>query len=306
MPRSKSIDLLSVPSDLGANIEGTCEGPKVLRQAFMSHRGFKNQFDFYDKAHIYTPPRNSKQSSPKFEKEILSICRDLRDEVYDTLESDRFPLILGGDHSLAVGSIFGVSRYCIERGLSLGVLWLDAHADMNTPTSSQTGNIHGMPLATVLGQGYNSLLELASGYAFVESKQVALVGVRSVDREEQTILDDSGVTYYTMKDVEKRGASSVSQEIQKNLIDKVDCLHVSFDLDVMDPSLAPSVSTPESGGMFLDQAKEFLGTVALSNKMISMDMVEYNPLYESEGKGLALAQKILDSVFTQELNIKLK
>ena len=241
-------------------------------------------------------PSNMKEKSSQFAKE-------LRNQVYDTLELNRFPLILGGDHSLAVGSIFGASRYCIEHDLSLGIIWLDAHADMNTPYSSETGNIHGMPLATVLGQGYDSLLELASGYAFVDSENVSLVGIRDVDLEEQIILDDSNISYYRMEEIRKTSAKSISQKIKKSLIDKVDHIHLSFDLDVMDPSLAPSVSTPVSGGMLWHEAQKFLQDIANSGKLLSMDIVEYNPVYEQEDRGIKTTQKVLETVFSCNVNL---
>ncbi len=302
MSRQKLVDLLSVPSDLGANVEGSSRGPLVLKKALMSHEGLQKKINFFDKAEIKVPPRNRKNSSPKFEKEILSVCKELRDQVYNTLEENRFPLVLGGDHSLAVGSIFGASRYCIEQGLSLGIIWIDAHADMNTPTSSQTGNIHGMPLATVLGHGHNSLLELAQGYTFVDPQNVSLVGVRSIDRKEQVILDQSQISYYRMDKIREKGALAIGKEIKKNLIDKVDCLHLSFDLDVMDPSLVPSVSTPEAEGMIWDEAQTFLESISSSNKLLSMDIVEYNPDFEKENKGVEIAERVLDSVFSKKNN----
>lgn len=302
MIRQKFVDLLSVPSDLGANIEGSGRGPEVLRQAFMQNKDLHERIHLLHKAEIQVPCRRKENPSPKFEKEILSVCTELRDQVYDTLEKNNFPLVLGGDHSLAVGSIFGVSRYCIERDLSLGVIWLDAHADMNTPTSSQTGNIHGMPLATVLGYGYHSLLELAQGYTFIEPKNVSLVGVRSIDRQEQVILEDSQIKYYNMDEVRRRGSAPISQEILKEIIGRVDRIHLSFDLDVMDPSLVPSVSTPESGGLLWDEASDFLKIIADSNKLLSMDIVEYNPDFEQDDKGIQFTHKILEEIFPGKIN----
>lgn len=283
--------------DLGANIDGSQNGPQALIKFIKKNDLLGSKEGSFCETEIEIPEKNKLLSSPKFKNEITEVCRSLKGYVLRSLEEGVFPLSLGGDHSLAMGSIFASKAYCHKKGLKLGVVWFDAHADINTPESSETGNIHGMPLATVLGKGHRSLLDLAGDVPYLKGEEVALVGIRSVDPKEQIILDESSVSYYTMKDTKKRTPEEVAQEIKENLIDKVDLIHVSFDLDVMDPSLAPSVSTAEKDGMTLDEMKALLSPIVESQKLLAMDLVEYNPLYESKGRGLETIKEILKSVF---------
>ena len=167
---------------------------------------------------------------------------------------------------------------------------------MNTPQSSETGNIHGMPLATVLGLGHPELLALSGGASFLKSDRVYLAGLRSVDQKEQEIVNASGVHAFTMDKVRRMGVDVLANEIKENLVDQVDHIHFSFDLDVMDPSLAPSVSTPEEKGMTLKELEVLMGTMVSSEKLLAMDLVEYNPLHETDGKGLQTVQKILEKL----------
>lgn len=297
MSLQKKIDLISVPMDLGANIDGSKEGPRVLKKLIKELGVFKAYSNSPDEIEIHVPEKNKASASLKYKDEITQVCGSLRDHVSRSLEDQNFPLVLGGDHSLAMGSIFGSQIYCHRKGLRLGVLWFDAHADMNTPESSETGNVHGMPLATVLGEGHKSLLELVGEASYLQGSQIFLLGIRSVDSKEQLILDQSGISYSTMAKTKEMGVKKIAHEIKTNLMDQVDCVHLSFDLDVMDPSFVPSVSTPEKNGMTLDEAKALLRPLAESQKLIAMDMVEYNPRYEKEGRGLRTVQEILQSVF---------
>lgn len=243
------------------------------------------------------PKPQTRSPEEKNLKEITEACSLLSGKVQDALEEKGFPLTLGGDHSIALGSIFGSKKYCEKKGLRLGVIWFDAHADMNTPKSSETGNIHGMPLSTVLGMGHESLTQIVSPASFVKGEEVALIGLRSVDEREQIILDESSVYYQTMESARRFGIKDLAHEIKTNLIDKVDAIHFSFDLDVMDPSLAPSVSTPEKRGMLLDEFSTLFKPVTESGKLLAFDLVEYNPLYEKEGRGLRTCETILRALF---------
>ena len=289
----KNTRFISVPLDLGANTIGSKNGPEALLKHFQ-------KIDFYKQKNlnqlftlISVPERNKFSETLKFKEEITDTCKQLREVVRKALHEKELPISIGGDHSLAIGSIFGAQAYCYEKGLTLGVIWLDAHADINTPESSETGNIHGMPLATLLGMGHSSLLDLCKPAPFLDGKQVYLAGVRDVDEKEQVILDASHVYYAPMARIKEINLQVIAQEIEKNILNKYDCIHLSIDLDVMDPSLAPSVSTPVKKGMTLEEAKAILLPLKKSRKLLSLDLVEYNPLNEKDGKGLNTSTELL-------------
>lgn len=289
----KNTRFISVPLDLGANIVGTKNGPESLLKYF-------EKINFYKKKDlnsffslISVPERNNCSEQFKFKEEITHVCKQLKHVVQKSLHEKEFPISLGGDHSLAIGSIFGAQAYCYEKSLKLGVIWLDAHADINTPQSSETGNIHGMPLATLLGMGHHSLIDLCKPAPFLEGKQVYLAGVRDVDEKEQVILDESQVCYAPMARIKEINSEVIAQEIETNILNKYDCIHLSIDLDVMDPSLAPSVSTPVKKGMTLEEIKGILLPLKKSGKLLSLDLAEYNPLKEKENKGLETSTELL-------------
>lgn len=290
---SKNTHFIDVPLDLGANIKGTSGGAEALHSYFREIE-FSKEKDFNLKqTTLIVPKRNPQSEKLKYKEEITEVCAKLRDTVKESLHKKELPIILGGDHSIAIGSIFGSKRYCYEKGLKLGVIWLDAHADMNTPESSETGNIHGMPLSTVLGMGHESLTMLGQPAPFLKGEDVYLAGIRDVDDKEQVILDKSGVTYATMPKMKELGPEAIVKEIERGVISQADCIHLSIDLDVMDPDLAPSVSTPVKKGMTLEEAKVILSVVKNSGKLLSLDFVEYNPLNEKEQRGLRTSCELL-------------
>ena len=282
--------------DLGANIVGSGDGPDSLIRMTDELNIFHSDSFLLSKKKISVPKRES-CASLKYREEITQVCSDLKKNVLSSLQNKSFPLVLGGDHSLALGSIFASQKYCHDKGLRLGVVWLDAHADMNTPESSESGNIHGMPLATVLGMGHQSLTDISDGAPYLKGENVALIGLRSVDKKEQIIMEESSVKSHTMEQARSVGLNNLSSLLKEKLIDQVDCLHFSFDLDVMDPDLAPSVSTPEDSGMSLEELAPLLKVIKDSGKLMAMDLVEYNPLYEKGGRGLLTVEQVLKNLF---------
>ena len=222
--------------------------------------------------------RQTPENRDLYVSTIGQICDELFARVQASLRAGRFPLTLGGDHSIAIGSIKGAADYCYQQGGQLGLLWVDAHADMNTPATSLSGNIHGMPLSTVLGLGFERLVHVGGIGPRVRPENVALVGIRDLDRDERTFVRETGIRYYTMKDIDQRGMYAVLTDALDDLTRRCAALHVSFDLDAVDPVYAPGVSTPVRGGLTYREAHLLLEVVAERGLLRSMDLVELNPL----------------------------
>src|SRR6202023_1885969 len=212
--------------------------------------------------------------------EIAQTCKGLAEMVRKTLDEDIFPLVLGGDHSIAVGTVAGAATHFHKSGKRIGVIWLDAHGDMNTPESSPSGNIHGMPLAAIMGHGAPELVELLGYKPKVESRNVCLVGVRDLDPKERRLIKDSGVHVFTMRDIDERGMRDVMSEALRFVSDDTDGVAVSLDLDFVDPDDAPGVGTPVRGGVTYREAHLALEMIADSEAMVSLEVVEINPVID--------------------------
>ncbi|HEY6751632.1 MAG TPA: arginase, partial [Rubrobacteraceae bacterium] len=206
-----------------------------------------------------------------------------------------FPVFLGGDHSISIGTVSGVAKSAGQTGL----LWLDAHADFNTPETSPFGNVHGMPLATLTGRGYPDLVDLGDGAA-VRTEDVAVVGLRSVDREEREFLAETGVNVYTMKDVDAYGIASVVRSALKDL-SHLDRVHLSFDLDVVDPEVAPGVGTPVRGGLTYREAHLLMELINEAAVVTSLDVVEINPILDSRNGTAELAVELVESLMGRRI-----
>ncbi|MBN8704479.1 MAG: arginase [Bacteroidetes bacterium] len=278
------IKLIDVPMDLGAGRRGVDMGPSALRLAGIKEKvsamGFPVEDDQDD---IFVPiPEHGhvENNSLKFLKEIVTTCEHLACRVELAKEDGFFPIVMGGDHSIAIGTIAGLSSYYKKQGKKLGVVWVDAHADMNTPETSPTGNIHGMPLAVNIGLGADELINLHGNFQKLDPKNVALIGIRDLDREEKRNVKARGINAYTMADIDRLGIYAVIQEAISILKERVDVIHISFDVDGMDPGVAPGVGTPVPGGLRFRETHLIMETLAETGMVGSMEITEINPILD--------------------------
>lgn len=294
----KIIEIIGVPSDLGANVRGACMGPAALRTAELSARLQQLGYQIMDQGDIVVPIRDGLTQSDRnnhFLDQIQQICLDLATRIEKALDEQRFPMVLGGDHSIAMGSIAGVSNHFHKQQKKLGLIWCDAHADMNTPTSSPSMNIHGMPLAVALGQGHPQLVGIGGARPKVSAENTVLIGIRTIDKVEKEILRKSGVTYFTMRDIDEMGMYKVMTEALAIAGDRTAGIHLSFDLDGIDPQFAPGVSTPVPGGLNFREAHLVPELLFESGKLVSMDFVELNPFTDVSAKAANFAVDLIES-----------
>jgi arginase len=279
----EKIRIIGVPMDLGASRRGVDMGPSALRVAGLQSRLKQLGRQVEDAGNI---PVRLPEEQPYGEKkarylvEIAETCKGLSEIVQKTLSEDLFPLVLGGDHSIAVGTAGGVAAHFHKSGKRVGLIWLDAHGDMNTPETSPSGNVHGMPLASIMGYGPAELTGLAGITPMVEPRSVALVGIRDLDAKERRLVKESGVRVFTMRDIDERGMREVMTEAIRFAADDTAGILVSLDMDFIDPADAPGVGTPVRGGVTYREAHLALEMVADSRSMLSFELVEVNPVID--------------------------
>ncbi len=299
-----SVSIIGVPSDLGANMRGANIGPSAIRIAGLHEKLKMLGCNVEERGDIQVPLREMLSSSDvasKHKDAIIQICEKLADEVYTAMKAGRKPIVLGGDHSIGMGTITGASRFAKEQNGQLGLLWVDAHADMNTPQTTHTGNIHGMPLSVVLGHGYPDLVGLGGFSPKILPKNVALIGIRTLDSEEKDICRKSGIRYFTMREIDERGMHAVMKEALAVVSDGTVGYHVSFDIDGIDPMYAPGVSTPVTGGISYREAHLILEMMADTGKLLSMEFVELNPMCDIEHKTAGLVVDLIQSALGKSI-----
>jgi arginase len=299
-----AVSIIGVPSDLGANMRGANIGPSAVRIAGLHEKLKMMGCDIEERGDIVVPLRemlSAEEVSSKHRNSILKICETLGEEVYRSLKSGRKPIVLGGDHSIGMGTIAGVSKFTRENNSSMGLIWIDAHADMNTPNTTHTGNIHGMPLSVALGLGYPDLVNLQGFSPKVKPQNVALIGIRTLDSEEKEICRKSGIRYFTMREIDERGMHTVMQEALAVATNGTSGFHVSFDLDGIDPLYAPGVSTPVTGGISYREAHLILEMMADTQKLLSMEFVELNPMCDVEHKSARLVVDLIQSALGKSI-----
>jgi arginase len=269
------ISVLGIPLDLGAGRRGVDMGPSALRLAGLAPSLRQLGHRVHDLGNVQMPVAEAlpNQNGLHYAETIAETCRQAFSRLKG-LPEGAFPIALGGDHSVSLGSVSGVSR-----GGRTGVLWVDAHADLNTPTSSPSGNIHGMPLSHLLGAGDAQLLDIWGGGAVLEPRDLVFIGLRSLDPFERAFIREQGIRAYTMKEIDRRGVATVAEEALEYL-SGAPRLHVSFDADALDPSLAPGVGTPVPGGLTYREAHLLMELLADSQKVTSLDLVEVNPVLD--------------------------
>ena len=279
-------------------------GPSALRVAGVEERLLELGHEVEDRGDL--PVKIPETQSPgdprlKYLGEIMEVVSGLRDAVDRALEDGATPVILGGDHSVAMGTIAGLARHCQRRKQKIGLVWFDAHADANTAETSPSGNIHGMPLAAVLGLGAPSLVHLAGFSPMVDGARAALVGIRDVDQAERANVKASGIGAFTMRDIDERGMRTVMEQAIMRATAGTAGFHVSFDLDGVDPELAPGVGTPAPGGLSYREAHLAMEMLADTGKVLSAELVEVNPVLDHQNVTARLGVELLTSLLGKKI-----
>jgi len=276
----KPVHLIGVPLDLGAGRRGVDMGPSAFRIAGIGDQMAALGRTVIDKGDVPSPIPETQRPADKHKKyigEIAQVCRQLYEMALLSLDEGAIPLVLGGDHSLAAGSVAASAEWVRRVSMMpLGLIWVDAHGDMNTPTTTPSGNVHGMPLAALLGQEPKELAAIgATPSVFAEN--TVLVGVRNLDQREKEQIRASGVHVFTMKDIDRDGIARVAEQALTLAARGTGGIHVSFDMDVCDPAVAPGVGTPVRGGIDYREAHLMMEMVADSRQLVALDVVEVNP-----------------------------
>ncbi len=298
-----SLALLGVPLDLGASRRGVEMGPSAVRLAQLAQRLERLGHDVLDTGDVPIPTRETLGVGRgiDFLPTITGICRDIATRTASIVRDGRIPVVLGGDHSLSGGSIAGVATALAERGERLGVIWLDAHADLNTPESTLSGNVHGMPVAHLLGHGDSAMASIARPSPALRPEHLVIIGARDLDEAERAHARDYGVTIYTMRDIDERGLRTILAEAIAKVSEGTTGLHVSLDLDFVDPRDAPGVGTPVRGGVTYREAHLAMEMLWDSGRVVSLDLVEVNPVLDSYNQTAELAVELMASAFGQRI-----
>jgi arginase len=302
--RQSHIAVIGAPMDLGAGRRGVDMGPSALRIARLHERLSALGYQVEDLGNVVVDQPEATPSGPanaRFLPQIAHTCARLAEMVESSADRGQVPLVLGGDHSIAVGSIAGMARHFAKQQARVGVIWIDAHADMNTPESSPSGNVHGMPLACCIGNGPRELTGLAGTIPMVRPENVALVGLRSVDDLEKYNVRETGVHAFTMRDIDERGMRSVIEQAIQAASKGTAGIHVSFDMDAVDPAEAPGVGTPVAGGLTYREAHLAMELIADSGLVASVEVVEVNPVMDVANKTAALGVELIMSALGKRI-----
>jgi arginase len=297
MPHSQ-IAIIGAPLDLGQGRRGVDMGPSALRVANLNARLKSLGYEVEDLGNIAVDQAEaSPEGDPqaKYLPQIAAACDQLAAQVQDALSRGAMPLVLGGDHSVAVGTVSGVSRHFRQRNQHVGLIWLDAHADMNTPETSPSGNIHGMPLACLVGMGPAELVDLVGYRPKIAAQNTVIVGLREVDMMERPHIRESGVRAFTMRDIDERGLRAVMEEAIRAASDGTVGFHCSLDLDFVDPRDAPGVGTVVRGGATYREAHLAMEMICDSRRMTSIEVVEVNPVLDDSNRTADLAVELIMS-----------
>jgi arginase len=300
--RLRSVRIIGVPLDLGASRRGVDMGPSALRIARLVERLEAIDYTVEDAGNLIVSQREQLSASGGDAlTAIAEVSRELADATAKAVRAGAVPLVLGGDHSLAMGSVAGVSTALAERGESVGLIWLDAHGDINTPETSASGNVHGMPVAHLVGLGDPRLAGIAQPSPAVRPEHLVMVGLRDLDPPEQKHIGRLGITVFTMRDIDERGLKSVMAEAIAIASRGTGGIYVSCDPDWIDPTDAPGVGTPVRGGATYREGHLALEMVADSGQLVGMDLVEINPVLDERNRTAALAVDLVVSAFGKRI-----
>lgn len=292
------VGILGIPMDLGQDRRGVDMGPSAIRYARLAGALEELGHPVTDFGNVPTPiPETVEETAEvKNVSAVREVCEEAAARAGEIVAEGLFPIFLGGDHSVAIGTVSGVAG----AGGRTGVLWVDAHADFNTPATSPSGNVHGMPLAVLTGRGISELVGIGGEGPSVSSEDVAMIGLRSVDLEERRLLAEAGVHVYTMKDVDVHGIARVVRRALKDL-SHLDRVHLSLDLDVVDPEVAPGVGTPVRGGLTYREAHLVMELINESGVVTSLDIVEVNPILDARNGTAELAVELVESLMGRQI-----
>lgn len=298
------IKLIGIPLDLGANRRGVDMGPSAIRVAGITERLQRIGHEVIDAGDIVIEaPEVQTIEDPtlKYLPEITKAVTSLAETVNQAFEKNWFPLVLGGDHSIAIGTIAGVANHLRGENKKLGVIWIDAHADMNTDKTSPSGNIHGMSFAASLGNGAKELISVGGDFPKIRPQDSVLVGARNLDAEEQTHVRESGITVFTMEDIDRRGICWIMEKAVAIATKETDALHISLDMDALDPQFVPGVGTPVRGGLTYREAHTAMEIIADSDKICSLEVVEVNPILDVRNTTAEVATELVESALGKRI-----
>ena len=295
---NKNISLIGAPTDIGAGSRGASMGPEALRVAHITSTLESHGLEVQDRGNLVGPrnPWLPPVEGYRHLAEVTAWNQSLHDAVYAELQLGRMPIVLGGDHCLGIGSISAVARHCRDTGKKLRVLWLDAHADFNTNALTPSGNIHGMPVACLCGHGPKELIEIGGQVPAINPKWVRQIGIRSVDQGEKRFVHEQGLEVFDMRYIDEMGMRA-AMELALALMDANTHLHVSFDVDFLDPDIAPGVGTTVRGGPNYREAQLCMEMIADTGRMASMDVMELNPALDERNRTAEVAVDLIESLF---------
>ncbi|WP_242342979.1 arginase [Anaeromyxobacter terrae] len=297
------VALIGAPTDVGAGARGGSMGPEALRVAGLQDALESLGLTVVDRGDVAGPrnPVKPPREGYRHLDEVAAWCHAVREAVGAALDMGELPLVLGGDHSLAIGSIAAVARWCRRRGKGLYVLWLDAHADYNVPATSPSGNIHGMPAAVISGHGHPKLLALGDACPIVAPASIVQIGVRSVDAHEKALVVRNGSVTFDMRQVDELGMRRIMERALERVVREDAHLHVSFDVDFLDPAIAPGVATVVPGGPNYREAQLCMEMLHDSGRVGSVDVVELNPAADEKNRSARLAVELVQSLFGKRI-----
>ena len=301
----QTISLIGVPTDIGAGHRGAAMGPEALRVANLAARLERRGLQVKDRGNLQGPlnPWLPPEQGYRHLKEVVEWNTAVYTAVRQELEAGCLPITLGGDHCLAIGSISAVARHCQDRGKTLRVLWLDAHTDFNTAQATPSGNIHGMPVACLCGNGPDGLTRIGGPSPATTPDVFRYIGIRSVDEGEKRLVRGANMQVHDMRHIDEVGMKRVMEEALAG-IDDTTHLHVSFDVDFLDPSIAPGVGTTVRGGPNYREAQLCMEMIADTGRMASLDIVELNPAFDKRNQTAKLAVDLVESLFGKSTLIR--
>jgi arginase len=298
------VNIMGAPMDFGAGRRGVDMGPSALRKAGLNGKLHQLGYSIQDLGNVFVEQQESMAegaANAKFLTSIAESCSRLAFMVEEVVQAGKFPLVLGGDHSIAAGTVAGVAAAYRKRGQKIGLIWIDAHTDMNTPETTPSGNVHGMPLACCIGRGPVELTHLLGFAPKVEARNVVLIGIREVDKQERDLVRASGVTVFTMRQIDELGLRAVMEQALRVAGDDTAGFHISLDMDAIDPVEAPGVGTPVQGGMTYREGHLAMEMICDCNGMLSLELVEVNPVLDNANRTAELGVQLVASAMGKKI-----